>query len=63
MVPLTTSLYVPGVVGDISKVLVDVGTGYFIEVRLVAVGRAMMFAFVYLQFATCHSRTLLLTLF
>jgi len=33
MVPLTTSLYVPGVVGDISKVLVDVGTGYFIEVR------------------------------
>eukprot|EP01052_Picozoa_sp_SAG31_P060632 SAG31_NODE_19785_length_591_cov_1.678862_1_plen_89_part_00 len=31
MIPLTTSLYVPGEVGDISQVLVDVGTGYFIE--------------------------------
>eukprot|EP01051_Picozoa_sp_SAG22_P012424 SAG22_NODE_1291_length_4852_cov_3.176310_4_plen_69_part_00 len=32
MIPLTTSLYVPGQVGDISQVLVDVGTGYYIEV-------------------------------
>lgn len=32
LVPLTASLYVPGVLDDAEKVLVDVGTGYFIEV-------------------------------
>jgi prefoldin alpha subunit len=31
-VPLTESLYVPGYLDDAEKVLVDVGTGYFIEV-------------------------------
>ncbi|XP_078446299.1 prefoldin 5 isoform X2 [Wolffia australiana] len=31
LVPLTSSLYVPGTLHDESKVLVDVGTGYFIE--------------------------------
>lgn len=31
LVPLTSSLYVPGKLGDTSKVLVDVGTGYFLE--------------------------------
>jgi prefoldin alpha subunit len=31
-VPLTASLYVPGTLDDAEKVLVDVGTGYFIEV-------------------------------
>ncbi|KAG9441967.1 hypothetical protein H6P81_017821 [Aristolochia fimbriata] len=31
LVPLTASLYVPGALDDASKVLVDVGTGYFIE--------------------------------
>ncbi|XP_068651070.1 prefoldin subunit 5-like [Aristolochia californica] len=31
LVPLTASLYVPGTLDDASKVLVDVGTGYFIE--------------------------------
>ena len=30
MVPLSSSLYINGEVNDISKVLVDVGTGYFI---------------------------------
>ena len=30
--PLTASLYVPGTLDDASKVLVDVGTGYFVEV-------------------------------
>lgn len=30
--PLTASLYVPGKLDDAEKVLVDVGTGYFIEV-------------------------------
>lgn len=34
LVPLTASLYVPGTLEDADKVLVDVGTGYFIEVRL-----------------------------
>ena len=32
LVPLTSSLYVPGMLDDANKVLVDVGTGYFIEV-------------------------------
>ena len=31
IVPLTSSLYITGQVGDIDKVIVDVGTGYFIE--------------------------------
>lgn len=32
LVPLTASLYVHGTLDDSNKVLVDVGTGYFIEV-------------------------------
>lgn len=31
MVPLTSSLYVPGVMEDNNKVLLEVGAGYFIE--------------------------------
>jgi prefoldin alpha subunit len=31
MVPLTGSIYVPGKIKDTSAVLVDVGTGYFVE--------------------------------
>ncbi|VAH16570.1 unnamed protein product [Triticum turgidum subsp. durum] len=31
LVPLTASLYVPGTLDDAEKVLVDVGTGYYIE--------------------------------
>lgn len=31
LVPLTSSLYVPGKLSDVEKVLVDVGTGYFVE--------------------------------
>lgn len=32
LVPLTASLYVPGTLDDSDKVLIDVGTGYFVEV-------------------------------
>ena len=31
LVPLTSSLYVPGTIADTQKVLVDVGTGYYVE--------------------------------
>lgn len=31
LVPLTASLYVPGTLDDPDKVLVDIGTGYFVE--------------------------------
>ncbi|KAG5460548.1 MAG: Prefoldin subunit-domain-containing protein [Olpidium bornovanus] len=31
LVPLTSSLYVPGKVGDVEKVIVDIGTGYYVE--------------------------------
>ena len=34
MVPLTPSLYVPGTICDTNKVLLDVGTGYFVEKSL-----------------------------
>lgn len=32
LVPLTTSIYVPGVIQNPSELMVDVGTGYFISV-------------------------------
>ena len=35
LVPLTQSLYVPGELADTEHVLVDIGTGYFVEVRVV----------------------------
>ncbi|XP_067132696.1 prefoldin subunit 5 [Centruroides vittatus] len=31
LVPLTTSMYVPGNIVDVNKVIVDIGTGYFVE--------------------------------
>lgn len=31
MVPLTASLYVPGTLSDTENVLVDIGTGYYVE--------------------------------
>ncbi|KAI9032728.1 prefoldin, alpha subunit [Phycomyces nitens] len=31
LVPLTSSLYVPGKLSNVEKVIVDVGTGYYIE--------------------------------
>jgi hypothetical protein len=31
MLPLTQSLYVPGMISDSNKVLVDIGTGYYAE--------------------------------
>jgi len=33
LVPLTSSLYVPGKVTDTSNVLVDIGTGYMVEMK------------------------------
>ncbi|CDS12041.1 hypothetical protein LRAMOSA04236 [Lichtheimia ramosa] len=34
LVPLTSSLYVPGKLSDVEKVIVDVGTGYYVEKSL-----------------------------
>ncbi|XP_014022326.1 prefoldin subunit 5 isoform X1 [Salmo salar] len=31
LVPLTSSMYIPGTLNDVEHVLVDVGTGYYIE--------------------------------
>uniref|UniRef100_K7FFW4 Prefoldin subunit 5 n=2 Tax=Pelodiscus sinensis TaxID=13735 RepID=K7FFW4_PELSI len=31
LVPLTSSMYVPGKLSDVGHVLVDVGTGYYVE--------------------------------
>uniref|UniRef100_A0A7N0U536 Prefoldin subunit 5 n=1 Tax=Kalanchoe fedtschenkoi TaxID=63787 RepID=A0A7N0U536_KALFE len=38
LVPLTASLYVPGTLDDADKVLIDIGTGYFVE-KTMAEGR------------------------
>ncbi|XP_059415371.1 prefoldin subunit 5-like [Carassius carassius] len=34
LVPLTSSMYVPGKLNDVDHVLVDVGTGYFVEKKV-----------------------------
>ncbi|XP_028302381.1 prefoldin subunit 5 [Gouania willdenowi] len=31
LVPLSSSMYVPGILNDVEHVLVDVGTGYYVE--------------------------------
>ncbi|CAN7980000.1 unnamed protein product [Ixodes pacificus] len=31
LVPLTSSMYVPGKLADVNKVTVDIGTGYYVE--------------------------------
>ncbi|KAE8627005.1 hypothetical protein XENTR_v10006831 [Xenopus tropicalis] len=31
LVPLTSSMYVPGTLNDVSNILIDVGTGYYVE--------------------------------
>lgn len=31
LVPLTTSLYVPGTLADSKNVIVDIGTGFYVE--------------------------------
>uniref|UniRef100_A0A1B6JXG0 Prefoldin subunit 5 n=1 Tax=Homalodisca liturata TaxID=320908 RepID=A0A1B6JXG0_9HEMI len=31
MVPLTASMYVPGRIADVDKVMLDIGTGYYVE--------------------------------
>ncbi|XP_071479694.1 prefoldin subunit 5-like, partial [Diadema antillarum] len=31
LVPLTSSLYVPGKLQDVNNVLIDIGTGYYVE--------------------------------
>lgn len=36
LVPLTSSLYAPGTLGDSGRVLLDIGTGYFAEVSRLA---------------------------
>ena len=33
LVPLTSSLYVSGTLGNPDNVMVDIGTGYYVEVR------------------------------
>eukprot|EP00039_Didymoeca_costata_P009637 m.127936 g.127936 ORF g.127936 m.127936 type:complete len:139 (+) comp14554_c0_seq6:118-534(+) len=38
LVPMTSSLYVPGIIDTNDKVLVDVGTGYYIEQTVEAAG-------------------------
>ena len=32
MAPVTGSLYVPGTLGDVDSIIVDIGTGYYVKV-------------------------------
>lgn len=50
LVPLTTSIYVPGVIQNPSELMVDVGTGYFVSVRYACL----------LQWPCCRAFSLLL---
>ncbi|XP_067686836.1 prefoldin subunit 5-like [Haliotis asinina] len=34
LVPLTSSMYVPGELSDVENVLVDIGTGYYVEMTI-----------------------------
>lgn len=34
LVPLTSSMYVAGQLTDVDKVMVDIGTGYYVEMKL-----------------------------
>ncbi|XP_046553184.1 prefoldin subunit 5-like [Haliotis rubra] len=34
LVPLTSSMYVPGELSDVQNVLVDIGTGYYVEMTV-----------------------------
>ncbi|XP_069120989.1 prefoldin subunit 5-like [Argopecten irradians] len=34
LVPLTSSMYVPGQLSDVQNVLVDIGTGYYVEMEV-----------------------------
>lgn len=34
LIPLTSSMYVPGTLNDVEHVLVDVGTGYYVEMEV-----------------------------
>lgn len=34
LVPLTSSLYVPGQMKDVDNVMIDIGTGYYVEMSL-----------------------------
>lgn len=36
LIPLSDSMYVPGKVQDVDKVIVDVGTGYYVELGIPA---------------------------
>lgn len=45
LVPLTTSLYVPGTLAETNNVIVDVGTGFYVEkVRQMYIFDAASFA-------------------
>jgi hypothetical protein len=52
LVPLTTSLYVPGTLADPENVIVDVGTGFYVE----KVGEFLLFAELDADLDTEHER-------
>ena len=57
LLPLTQSLYVNGTIAQPDKVMIDIGTGYFVEVRK-RWGRVQRVGLVntFLMFLTAHSR-------
>lgn len=54
LVPLTASLYVPGALADTDKVIVDIGTGFFVErVRLLLMWVELLLIYV-LVYKGCY---------
>lgn len=52
LIPLNSSLYVPGVVNDKNKVIVELGTGYFAE-KTIPEAQELVDRKVFFIFKTC----------
>ena len=50
LVPLTSCMYVPGTISDAEKLLIDVGTGYYVE-RVRCDGRGIVLGHFWVSFS------------
>lgn len=56
LVPLTTSLYVPGVLVNLERVMVDVGTGFYVEKVDVAntlASYTLIITYIFIDYTRC----------
>lgn len=62
MLPMTESLYVPGTLKSVETVLLEVGTGYYIEVGIAACSCVTFMCLLYMIFLCREMWTLALTI-